>query len=183
MDEKESREHKKKELQKLYFELGTGLFDSQTLEYDIRFLIYILTDLGIIDIDPIKAEEISNGITKHTIGGLIKIIRDKTLTKETQDEFINLGIDARNKLIHHYMMDNIERIVSIDERKKMVIEIRDLRKEIQKADRVIKHPDCLFGMNRHKNSRLAKFSADREFCVTGQILLNQPGDSKFRMMV
>jgi len=62
MDEKEFRELKKKELQKLYFELGTGLFDSQTLEYDIRFLIYILTDLGIIDIDPIKAEEISNGI-------------------------------------------------------------------------------------------------------------------------
>ena len=115
------------------------MFDSQTLEYDIRFLIFILTDLEIIDFDPLKAEKISDGDTKHTIGGLIKIIRDKTSTKEDQDEIINLGIDARNILIHHFMMDNIERIVSTAEREKMVLEIRELRKNIQKADRVIKN--------------------------------------------
>jgi len=44
MDEKEFRKLKKKELQEIYFELGAGLFDSQTLEYDIRFFIFILAD-------------------------------------------------------------------------------------------------------------------------------------------
>jgi predicted transcriptional regulator len=44
-------------------------------------------------------------------------------------------------------------------------------------------PDCLFGMNRHKDSRLAKFFADREFCVTGHVLLNQLSDGMCRIMV
>lgn len=138
MDKKDFAELKKKELGPLYFECGAGLMDSQTLEYDIRFLIFILNDLELAEFGNLKVDNIGEGKTKHTIGILLKILRSKIEIEDAETQVIGDGVEARNNLIHHYLMNNIERLSLPGGKDQMILEVRELRKSIQRADKVIK---------------------------------------------
>jgi hypothetical protein len=138
MDKKELEELKKKELGSLFMELGAGVLDSQTFEYDMRYLIFMLYNLKLAEFENLNIDEVGEGNTKHTIGALMKILRNKINIETSDDEILGLGIESRNELIHHHIVDNIEGLVSASSRERMVLETRALRRNIQKADKVIK---------------------------------------------
>ncbi len=47
------------------------------------------------------------------------------------------GLSARNRLIHRILIDNIDRFVDREERRKVVAMIMDLRSKVQKASKAI----------------------------------------------
>ena len=108
---------KKLALNDLYFEAGAGLYDSQVLEYNIKYLIYLLGRAGFMDIDAEKAISIIEGKTKHTIGALFKLLKERGIlfAPDTEDK-LNEALKARNELIHSYLVKNVERIPSIETR-------------------------------------------------------------------
>jgi hypothetical protein len=160
MDKKEFEELKKRELSPILFEVGAGVMDSQALEYDIRYLIFIIADLKLIEFTKLNIDEIVEGNTKHTIGMLIKILRDKIEIETSDDEIFDIGIRSRNNLIHHYLMDNIQRLTSAIDREGMVLEIRKLRRDVRKADSIIKRfiEELLpaYGLSSEKYMEMAK---------------------------
>lgn len=156
---------KKEELNEVYFEAGVGLFDSQTLEYSFSYLIYLLSTLGFADIDPEKAVAIIDGRKKQTIGQLFKFLKEKGVTfslgleNDLQD-----AVAARNQFIHHYLIDNMERLANPKTRTDVVKEIRRLRKRMQKGDKALRNfLDGLSELSTGISPQIMKESLLKEF--------------------
>ena len=131
---------KREELNELYFECGAGLYDSQMLEYNVSYLIYLLSSLGFSDIEPAKAEAIIDGKSKQTIGQMFRFLKGRSVTfSPSLEQYPQEAIAARNQLIHHYLIDNIERIANPATRPQVVKEIRILRRTIRQGEKALRN--------------------------------------------
>jgi uncharacterized protein YutE (UPF0331/DUF86 family) len=131
---------KREELNELYFECGAGLYDSQTLEYNVSYLIYLLSTLGFSDIEAAKAEAIIDGESKQTIGQMFRFLKDRGVTfSPGLEQQLQEAIAARNQLIHHYFINNIERIANPTTRPEVVKETKALRKTIRQGEKALRN--------------------------------------------
>lgn len=136
-----TEEEKKQALSDLFFEAGAGLYDSQVLEYNIKYLIYLLGKIGFMKINAETAISIIEGKTKHTIGALFKLLRDKGISfSPDTEENLNNALKARNELIHSFLVKDVERMAVTQGREEMVKEIGQFRKVIHKASASIAKP-------------------------------------------
>lgn len=126
-------ERKEEILQPIFFEAGAALYDCQSFEYCIAYLIYLFSRFGATEIDISRAESILNDDEKRTAGQLILLLKKHvTVSKKIEDGLI-IALQARNRLIHRYLIDNIERMTDQNEHKKITKEIRDLRAQVRKS--------------------------------------------------
>jgi hypothetical protein len=131
---------KREELRELYFECGAGLYDSQTLEYNVSYLIYLLSTLGFSDIEPAKAAAIIDGKSKQTIGQIFRFLKDRGVTfSPGLEQQLQEATATRNQLIHHYLIDNIERIANPTTRPEVMREIRSLRRTIRQGEKALRN--------------------------------------------
>jgi hypothetical protein len=127
-------EQRKKEiLQPIYFEAGAGLFDCQTFEYGISYLIYLFSRLGTAGLSTDKACAILDGEEKKTAGQLIGMLKKHVELSSSIEDDMATALKARNKLVHHYLVDNVERIADVKEHNDLISEIRSLRAKIRKS--------------------------------------------------
>jgi hypothetical protein len=127
-------EQRKKEiLQPIYFEAGVGLFDCQTFEYGIAYLIYLFSRLGTVGLSTDKACSILDGEEKKTAGQLIGMLKKHVELSPSIEGDMATALKARNKLVHHYLVDNVERMADVKEHKRLVSEIRSLRSQVRKS--------------------------------------------------
>ncbi|ALI99154.1 hypothetical protein [Rufibacter tibetensis] len=132
---------KKQALNGLYFEAGAGLYDSQVLEYDLKYLIYLTSRLRFWDITLEQANSIIEGKSKQTLGQLFRILKDKgikDLFENEVEEILADAIQARNVLIHGFLVGNSEKILKYDTRQALTLEVRALRRRIKGGSETIK---------------------------------------------
>ena len=132
MNEFEKR--KREVLQPIYFEAGAALFDCQSFEYGIAYLLYLFARLGAEGLDAKNAVAILEDEEKKTASQLIGLLKKHLKVSEGLEETILKALKARNKLIHRYLIDNVERIAEPSEHENIVKEIRSLRSQVRKSD-------------------------------------------------
>ncbi len=136
MDSFEDR--KRQILNPLYVEAGAALFDCQCFEYGLGLLLFYFARLGTAGLAPARLEAILEGDEKKTAGQLMNLLRQKlSVSKEIEDSCAD-AIAARNKLIHRMLVDNAERFIDDVARREVIKEIRDLRRTVRKADKMIR---------------------------------------------
>ena len=123
----------KGELQELYFEAGAGLYDSQTLEYGISLLLFLLSQQGLISLKIKDTENILEGRSRETLGQLFRILKTEVSLDADTEWKLRSALKARNHLVHHSLVDNVERMCTEAGRKEVVEEIRRLRSLIQEG--------------------------------------------------
>ena len=125
-------EQKKREiLEPIYFEAGAGLFDCQTFEYCIGYLLYLLSKLGINGLSPERTKSILDDDEKKTAGQLVGLLKMHIAVSENLEEQLSTALKARNKLVHRYLIDNVERFTDATERDLIIKEIRHLRGQVR----------------------------------------------------
>ncbi|GEO02657.1 hypothetical protein AAE02nite_03210 [Adhaeribacter aerolatus] len=130
--------NKKQVMIDLYFEAGAGLYDSQVIEYNFKYLIYLLSKTQLWDGDRETAKSILDGKTKHTLGQLFKFLRDKRiLFLPDTEERLEDALAARNNLIHEYLAKNVALMMTKEGRHQMIKEIIELRKRIQQGNKSV----------------------------------------------
>ncbi|OBU30678.1 hypothetical protein [Photobacterium kishitanii] len=122
---------KRDNLQPIYFEAGAGLFDCQTFEYGIGYLLYLLSRLGVEGLSPERTSAILDDDEKKTAGQLIGLLKKHAEVSQDLEKELSDALRARNKLIHRYLIDNVERFVDASERELIVKEIRELRGKVR----------------------------------------------------
>jgi len=127
------KKRKREVLQRIYFEVGAALFDCQSFEYGIAYFLYLLARLGTEGLDAINAVAILENEEKKTAGQLITLLKRHVKVSGGLEETLTKALKARNKLIHRYFIENVERMAEPNEHEKIVQEINSLRSKIQKS--------------------------------------------------
>ena len=143
--DKEFEKKKKEVLYPFFAEAGAALMDCQTFEYGIALLLYILSKLGAIGLDPRDTTSIMENKTKKTAGQLINILKKYVKVSKNLEEKLNLALDARNVIIHRVIVDNVEKLQSPETRNILIKEINTLRSKVRLADKSIREIVNYFG--------------------------------------
>ena len=70
---------------------------------------------------------------KKTLGQLIKIIKGKIELNNDVEEILNNALSARNNIIHHVLVDNVELFIQEETRNVLIKKIRKFRQLVQKG--------------------------------------------------
>ena len=134
----DSFETKKRELlQPVLLEAGAALMDCQSLEYAIALLLFHFARLGTLDLDPSLLRDVLDDTVKKTAGQLVSILKQHVTVSDGIDRGLADALGARNRLIHRFLIDNIEQFLTEDGRKSLTKEIRRLRSTVQKGEKVL----------------------------------------------
>ena len=131
MDEFERK--KRKILAPIFFEAGVALFDCQSFEYGIAYFLYLMSRLGVVGLDPARCTAIMDDEEKRTAGQLMGLLKSHVRVSDGIEQGLVAALQARNRLVHRYLVDNAERLVDVREHDKIVREIRSLRSTVRKS--------------------------------------------------
>lgn len=132
-------EAKKRELLNPFFvEAGAALMDCQSFEYEIALLLYLFSRLGVVGLDSNQTTAIMENEAKKTAGQLINMLKRHCEVSESLEEKLTVALEARNKLIHRVIVDNVEKLPNPLTRKELIKEIGALRSTVRAADKSIR---------------------------------------------
>lgn len=128
-------ERKKEVLAPVFFEAGAALYDCQSFEYGVAYLLYLLSRLGATGLDPAHCAAILDDEEKKTAGQLAQLLRKHLRIKEGLEEGLSNALRARNHLVHRFFIENVERMLEVREHDALVKEIRGLRSTVRQCQR------------------------------------------------
>lgn len=124
-------------LEPIYFEAGATLHVCQSFEWNIAYLMFLLSRMGVEGLQESRTVAILEDEEKKTAGQLVKLLQKHAQLSAGIEDALRGALVARNKFIHRYFMDNIERFLEPDEPDKIVEEIRSLRRDVAKVHQVL----------------------------------------------
>jgi len=124
-------ERKKQVLAPIFFEAGAALYDCQSFEYGIAYLLYLFSRLGATGLDPAHCASILDDEEKKTAGQLAQLLRKHLRISEDIEEGLSKALRARNHLVHRFLIENVERMLEVREHDALVKEIRSLRSTVR----------------------------------------------------
>lgn len=121
----------------IYAEFGAAVHDTQVLEYGLVLLMALATryDEAVFSRDAVGA--LSTPRAHRTIGELFFAVREKEYFTSAERKAVHKAIRRRNKLIHRYMIDNVEGFLDAEGRERMLLDLRALREDVRKASQII----------------------------------------------
>ena len=129
--DKEFEIKKKELLNSFLIETGAALMDCQCFEYGIALLLHHLSRLGVIGLDVMQTAAILENDAKKTAGQLINILQKHSELSEELENKLVAALDARNKIIHRVIIDNVEKLPNPESRKELVKEINLLLRQLK----------------------------------------------------
>lgn len=96
---------KREHLQSIYFEAGAGLFDCQTFEYGVGYLLYLFSRLGVSGLSSERTSAILDDDEKKTAGQLVGLLKKHVEVSAQLEDQLSVALKARNKLVHRYLID------------------------------------------------------------------------------
>ena len=132
-DEFEKR--KKEVLAPIFFEAGAALYDCQSFEYGIAYLLYLFSRLGASTLDPARCAAILDDEEKKTAGQLIQMLKSHLRVSEGIENGLTRALEARNRLVHRFLIENVERMMDVREHEALVKEIRALRSMVRRSQK------------------------------------------------
>lgn len=128
-------ERKKQVLAPVFFEAGAALYDCQSFEYGIAYLLYLFSRLGATGLDPAYCAAILDDEERKTAGQLARLFWKHLRISEGLEEGLSSALRARNHLVHRFLIENVKRMLEMREHDALVKEIRDLRSTVRQCQR------------------------------------------------
>jgi len=122
----------------IFFESGAALLDCQNLEFSIAFMLFNLSRLGIVGLNPRDIQSIMDDKDKKTAGQLIQMMKKHVKVSEGIETALIEALPARNYLIHRILSENIEDFIDEEKRNLLVKRIRSLRSKVRKVDNLLR---------------------------------------------
>ncbi len=135
MDDFERR--KKELLGPIFFEAGAGLHDSQLFEYTVAYLLYLLSRLGVTELEVHQASAILDDDEKKTAGQLVSLLRKQVAVGDELEQILKDALVARNHLIHRFLVENIERVLDPGGIEELRVEIAALRRRVRLVQKTL----------------------------------------------
>ncbi len=117
---------------------GAGLLDCQRLEYGLGLLLLYLGRLGVRGVSPDRIRAVLDGQKELTAGQLASLLGDRVPVEPNLAVVLTDGLEARNALIHGFLLRNFDRAVDPASREDVLSDLRALRLRVQAAEHVIR---------------------------------------------
>jgi hypothetical protein len=124
-------------MEPLLLSAGAGLLDCQRLEYGLGLLVLYLERLGVPGISPDRMRAVLDGQKELTAGQLARLLGDRVPVEQDLAAALADGLEARNTLIHGFLLRNFDRAVDPGTREDVLTELRALRLRVQAAEHLI----------------------------------------------
>jgi hypothetical protein len=117
-------------LRPVVYELGAAIYLCQQFETNLLFLVSILTanEEGVVTSKSFKDELVALSEakkTKKTLGQLAVVFKSKLSLPDNFEAYIRQGVEARNNIVHGFVMRNTKKFLSSDGRTEIIDELRE----------------------------------------------------------
>lgn len=120
----EKRNPESAALRPVIYELGVVVYVAQQFETNLLFLICLAADRGGLS----TKEAFVNAFgtqSEKTLGQLAKVLRTRLTIPGNYEAFLREGIDARNKIVHGFVLRNTEKFWTVKGREELIDELRE----------------------------------------------------------
>jgi len=110
-------------LQPVVYELGAAVYVCQQFETSLLLLLAILSAHdGVVTTESFKDGMVT--YSEKTLGQLVKSFKTKLQLPENYEIFIREGVDARNRVVHGFVLRNAHKFLTIQGRSELIDELR-----------------------------------------------------------
>ena len=124
------------DLAPVYAEFGAAVHDTQVLEFGLVLLMALATRYDDARFERNAVASLSSAQAGKTIGELFRAVRKKEHFTSPERKAIHKAIRLRNDLVHRFMVDKVESLLTPEGRASLLQEIRAIREAVQAADRI-----------------------------------------------
>ncbi len=121
----------------IYAEFGAAVHDTQVLEFGLVLLMALATRYDDAHFTKEAVRALSSAHAGQTLGELFRVVRKQEYFTSPERKAIHKAIRLRNELVHRFMVNRVEQVLSPEGRKGLLEEIRAIREAVQSADRII----------------------------------------------
>jgi hypothetical protein len=125
------------ELTPIYAEFGAAVHDTQVLEFGLVLLMALATRYDDAHFTSEAVRALASAHAGQTLGEIFKAVRKKEYFTSPERKAIHKAIRLRNELVHRFMVDKVEQILSPEGRHALLEELHGIREAVQAADRII----------------------------------------------
>lgn len=125
------------DLAPVYAEFGAAVHDTQVLEFGLVLLMALATRYDEADFGSHAVESLSSVDAGKTVGELFRAVRKKEHFTSPERKAIHKAIRLRNDLVHRFMVQKVEALLTEEGRQSLLREIRGIRQAVQRGDRIV----------------------------------------------
>lgn len=121
----------------IFAEFGASVHVAQRLEFGLTILLAFAAKYEDASISRSKVDELFGQDAEHTLGELFHAVRRAEYLTRAEQKIIRKAVKERNLLVHSYLIDKGELLLTPDGRQELIKDIARIQKNIQSADRLV----------------------------------------------
>ncbi|MDX1433459.1 MAG: hypothetical protein R3286_13530 [Gammaproteobacteria bacterium] len=118
-------------------EFGAAMHVAQRLEYGLTLLLAFAAKYDEASISRAEVEDPFDRDAERTLGELFHRVRKKEYLTRAEQKIIRKAVKERNILVHRYLIDKGELMLTPEGRSELIGDIIRIRKNLQSADRIV----------------------------------------------
>ena len=127
----------RRELRPIFAEFGACVQVAQVMEYGLSTLIALSAKQEGSKLHPKRIGQMNQREADQTLGELFSSARQKEYFTDAEVKMVFRAISVRNKLVHNYMLDYVEKLMHPEGRKWLIEDVRKCRKVIENAGQIV----------------------------------------------
>ncbi len=121
----------------VFAEFGGAVHTAQRLEYGLTLLLAFAVKFDEAKIGKTTVDRLSSKDAEKTLGELWHAVKKSEFVTRAEQKKIRKAIKERNILVHSYLVDNNEMLLTRDGRAEMLADIRRIQDSLRKADEIV----------------------------------------------
>lgn len=121
----------------VYAEFGGAIHTAQRLEFGLTLLLAFAVKFDEATIDKSTVDRLSTRDAEKTLGELWYAVKKSEYVTRAEQKQIRKAIKERNMLVHNYLVDKSESLLTPKGRDEMLADIRRIQNLLRKADEIV----------------------------------------------
>ncbi len=121
----------------VFAEFGAAVHTAQRLEFGLTLLLAFAVKYDEATIGKSTVDRLSSNQAEKTLGELWHAVKKSEYVTRAEQKKIRKAIKERNVLVHSYLIDKSELLLTPAGRAEMLADIRRMQKSLRKADEIV----------------------------------------------
>ena len=121
----------------VYAEFGGAVHTAQRLEFGLTLLLAFAVKYDDATIERSAVDRLSTNDAEKTLGELWHAVKKSEYVTRAEQKKIRKAIKERNVLVHDYLIDKGELLLTSEGRAEMLADIRRMQASLRKADEIV----------------------------------------------
>lgn len=121
----------------VFAEFGAAVHTAQRLEFGLTLLLAFAVKYDDATIERSTVERLATNDAEKTLGELWYAVKKSEYLTRAEQKKIRKAIKERNVLVHNYLIDNSESLLTAEGRSGMLGDIRRMQASLRKADEIV----------------------------------------------